>query len=166
MPFLLEAVESGLFTIKRQNCFKILYHYTKIRGYQITSTPNEIVGPDILVQFLPNDVYLLEPLVTALSGSNLQWQTTYILLLWLSLICLAPFDLQTIGSVNNDQTLATKLLDLAKRHLKSAGKQREASAILCARVVSRSDVWRTELPSFLTWAIQIFSAAEDNLLLV
>jgi hypothetical protein len=37
IPSLLEAVESG-FTVQRQKCFRIMYHYTKIRGYKVTST--------------------------------------------------------------------------------------------------------------------------------
>jgi hypothetical protein len=34
-PFFLQAVETGV-TPKVQQCFKIMYHYTKIRGYKIT----------------------------------------------------------------------------------------------------------------------------------
>jgi tubulin-specific chaperone D len=108
----------------------------------------------------------MEPLLGALSDSHLQWQTTYILLLWLSLICLAPFDLASIESPFDGQRLVTRLLDLSKRGLRSGGKERDASAILCARVLSRSDVWGTELTPFLTWAIQIFTSPEDNILLV
>jgi hypothetical protein len=37
IPSLLEAIESG-FTVQRQKCFRIMYHYTKIRGYKVTST--------------------------------------------------------------------------------------------------------------------------------
>ena len=33
-PFFLKALETGV-TPKGQQCFKIMYHYTKIRGYKI-----------------------------------------------------------------------------------------------------------------------------------
>jgi hypothetical protein len=36
VPFLLGAVDSG-FTTKRQLCFRVMYYYTKIRGYKIAS---------------------------------------------------------------------------------------------------------------------------------
>ena len=156
-------MDSGI-SVKSQQCFKIMYHYTKIRGYKITSAfPNIETNS---VRFLPNEVYLLEPVLSSLSAPNLQWQTTYILLLWLSLICLAPFDLATIESSDGGISLVTRLIDLAKRGLSSGGKERDACAILCARVLSRGDVWQQELLPFMTWATEIFSTPEDNILLV
>lgn len=141
-----------------------MYHYTKIRGYKVTST--DLGSRTNVVRFLPNEVYLLELVLEALSFSNLQWQTTYVLLLWLSLICLAPFDLATIESSNGRGSLVTRLLDMAKRGLGSGGKGRDACAILCARVLSRGDVWRVELQPFMVWTIEVFSSPEDNILLV
>ena len=156
IPYLTGAVDWG-FTVHRQHCFRIMYHYTKIRGYKVTSTHQECRAD--VVRFLPNEVYLLEPVLEALSALNLQWQTTYILLLWLSLICLAPFDLSSIESSNGGQSLV-------KRGLGSGGKERDACAILCGRILSRGDVWRVELQPFMTWAIGVFSSSEDNILLV
>jgi hypothetical protein len=116
------------------------------------------------VRFLPNDVYLLEPVLEAVGRQGLQWQTKYILLLWLSLIVLAPFDLERIQS-STEEGLVQRLLDLAKGELASPGKERDACAILCARVLSRRDVWRAELPQFMNWAVEEFEN-EGNLLLV
>ena len=141
-----------------------MYHYTKIRGYKVTSI--HLASRTNVVRFLPNEVHLLEPVLEALSTPNLQWQTTYILLLWLSLICLAPFDLASIESSNGGENLVTRLLNIAKRGLASGGKERDACAILCARVLSRGDVWRVELQPFMTRAIEVFSSPEDNILLV
>lgn len=111
-------------------------------------------------------MYLLEPVLGSLSTPKLQWQTTYILLLWLSLICLAPFDLASVESLDGRESLVTRLLDMSKQGLKSAGKERDACAILCARVLSRGDVWRTELGPFILWAIEVFTSSEDNVFLV
>jgi len=118
------------------------------------------------VRFLPNEVYLIEPVMSTLSTQNLQWQTRYILLLWLSLICLAPFDLATISSEDNGKDLVTRLIDLSKSGLSSAGKDRDACAILCARVLSRKDVWQTELSPFMTWTVDLFSSSNESILLV
>jgi hypothetical protein len=38
VPFFVSAVDNG-FTVKAQQCFRIMYHYTKIRGYKVTGTP-------------------------------------------------------------------------------------------------------------------------------
>lgn len=111
-------------------------------------------------------MHLLEPVLSTLSTPDLQWQTTYILLLWLSLICLAPFDLSTISSQGAERSLVTRLIELSKRGLSSAGKDRDACAILCARILCRRDVWQAELPAFMTWAIDVFSSPEESILLV
>jgi tubulin-specific chaperone D len=118
------------------------------------------------VRILPIDVFLLEPVLSAISTPNLLWQTKYILLLWLSLICLAPFDLASIESHETSQSLVTRLLKVSEEGLGVAGKERDACAILCARVLSRSDVWRTELHPFMTRAIDVFQSPGDNILLV
>lgn len=115
---------------------------------------------------MPNEVYLLEPVLVSLSTPNLLWQTRYVLLLWLSLICLAPFDLVSIQSSTDGQNLVTRLIDLAKQGLRSAGNDRDASAVLCARILSRGDVWRSELQPFMAWAIDVFSSDRDEVLLV
>ena len=64
------------------------------------------------------------------------------------------------------ESLVTRLLTLAKRGLGSPGKERDASAILCARVLSRGDVWRGELAPFMKWSKDAFLVSEDNILLV
>lgn len=118
------------------------------------------------MRFMPNDVFLLEPVLSSLSNPTSQWQTTYILILWLSLISLAPFDLTTIESSSSGEKLVTRLLDLAKRGLASAGKDRDACAILCARVLSRRDVWSDELAPFMDWGVSVFSDSNEKVLLV
>lgn len=115
---------------------------------------------------MPNDVFLLEPVLSSISNPTSQWQTTYILILWLSLICLAPFDLTTIESASSGEKLVTRLLDLAKAGLASAGKDRDACAILCARVLSRQDVWSQELAPFMDWGVSVFSDSSEKVLLV
>jgi hypothetical protein len=62
--------------------------------------------------------------------------------------------------------LVTRLLDVAKRGLNSGTKSRDAYAVLCARVLSRSDVWKDKLGPFMEWAIHAVSSTEHNILLV
>jgi hypothetical protein len=38
ITYFTKSVDSG-FTVKSQQCFKIMYYYTKIRGHKITSAP-------------------------------------------------------------------------------------------------------------------------------
>ena len=72
--------------------FQVLYWLCKARGYKT------------ILKFFSHDVSDLEPLLEFIEGikeKGIQlryWETTYILLLWLSLVCMIPFDLSTVDS--------------------------------------------------------------------
>lgn len=50
-----------------------------------------------IVQYLPHETADLEPVVRLLEAQDLKnvdlWQTRYMLLIWLSIVCMIPFDL-------------------------------------------------------------------------
>lgn len=52
------------------------------------------------VKFLPHEVADLEPAFEFLKMQDKRrvWETRYVLLIWLSLMCMIPFDLKTIDS--------------------------------------------------------------------
>ena len=73
--------------------FKILYMLCKTRGYKT------------IVKFFSHEVTDLEPILEfteAFTYSNMAnadyWETPFVLLLWLSLDCMIPFDLTTIDT--------------------------------------------------------------------
>jgi hypothetical protein len=79
-----------------------------------------------------------------------QWETRYVLLLWLSLVCRIPFDLTRLDSSDaatvrlsvcvrhvTIQTLAENLISLGKSLLSATGKEREGSGELLARLLTR-----------------------------
>ena len=57
----------------------------------------KVRGPKVVVRYLPHEVEDLERVVTVLqeqdSNDNKSWETRYILLLWLSIIVLIPFNM-------------------------------------------------------------------------
>lgn len=57
---------------------------------------------EFLVKFFTHEVSDLEPtfyfLVALNPGDFKAWETRYVLLIWLSLICIIPFDLKTVDS--------------------------------------------------------------------
>lgn len=117
---------------------KIIYTLAKVRG------------PKIIAKCFPSDVsYLLEittRLSTVISKEAFSvarcWQEDYFLLLWLSVLVLAPFPLKTFG----ENTLDT-IYEIALNFLKLPGKERDASAILLARLLSRTDVKDLNTPT-------------------
>ena len=67
-----------------------------------------IRGSETIVKMFPHDVEDLEYLVDILEHIELvpaQWYVKYVLLLWLSIIVMAPFDLESIDTKKGDVSL-------------------------------------------------------------
>jgi hypothetical protein len=97
-----------------------------------------------LVKFMTHEVADLEPMVDFVDSEEIRsstgWEARYVCLIWLSIICMVPFDLRKIDSglvASGQQSLIHRLLDIHKRYLGSTGKERDASSILVARLLSR-----------------------------
>ncbi|KAK4189308.1 tubulin-specific chaperone D [Podospora australis] len=94
-------ITEGLLMPLPQAIAKLIYTLCKIRGEKV------------VVRFLSNEVRWLELLLSALEGAEgasttstaikWTWEERYIVLLWLSHLMLAPFDLATISSRNSAQ---------------------------------------------------------------
>lgn len=78
-----------MLSVELQDLMDLLCHLSKVTGYKQ------------VIKYFPHEVSDLERVVFLLlwqrdlSGS---WKTKYIFLLWLSVIILVPFDLETIDS--------------------------------------------------------------------
>ena len=64
------------------------------------------------------------------------WHQRYILLLWLSLICMLPFDLAVLDSDTGIESDAAKILTVAKRYLVATDKVRGSASVLVSRLVT------------------------------
>ncbi|CAK1358262.1 unnamed protein product [Cercospora beticola] len=134
----------------------LLYTLCKVRGYKI------IVG------FLSNEPKYLEPIlekleqtVTATSEEANAWQVPYVLLLWLSHLLLAPFDLSSISATEPpaDSTtylqlhqlprLAKRVLRVGLIYLKSPTKAQDAAAAMLVRLSVRPDILDARLGNAL-----------------
>jgi hypothetical protein len=95
------------------------------------------------VQFFPHELGDLIPILNLIKqeGQATQdvqrWQLRYVVLLWLSLICMIPFDLSLFDE--GDQKAATSMnLQLAgDAWLENAGLERFAAAQLLSRLYMR-----------------------------
>ncbi len=70
-----------------------------------------------------------------------QWALRYVILLWLYIICIIPFDLAQFDDPSQSGHTARSLQDLAKRYLNSAGLEREGAALLLSRLYIRYATW-------------------------
>jgi hypothetical protein len=77
--------------------FSLLYLFTKVRGYK---TIRNLKMYLLLVKFFSHEAVEMEPLLKFVSGIDKSWyelwEMRFVLLLWLSLTCLIPFDLKVV----------------------------------------------------------------------
>ena len=144
---------------------KVMYTLCKVRGYKT------------IVKFVPHEVADLEPLVALLgsldAADGANWQVTYALMVWLSMVVMVPFDLAIIDSssavaaadgeaAKPPLTLVERILQLARLHLGSTGPAREAAAVLCARLLTRPGL-QPHLREFVRWGVaQLQKGREED----
>lgn len=66
-----------------------------------------------------------------------QWALRYTFLLWLSLICMLPFDLAQFDEVEGGNQTALSIEHIGKGFLSNAGLEREGAAIMLSRLYMR-----------------------------
>ncbi|KAK3307569.1 tubulin folding cofactor D C terminal-domain-containing protein [Chaetomium strumarium] len=173
-----------LMPLPRAIC-KLVYTFCKIRGEKV------------VVRFLSNEARYLELLLSALEESSGQqragvdvdddqpvaarwtWEERYVVLLWLSHLMFAPFDLSTISSHEVEEeedelvripglqwpaglpSITTRILPLAIRYLASPGKERDASKALLVRIAMRRDMQQLGvLDALVRWAMAALRPAD------
>lgn len=140
-----------------QGIARLLYLYTKVRGYKT------------IVRFFPHEVADVVPTIAALGqfcgqavsedyDPSASWEVRYILLLWLSLVCMIPFDLDRFGSSKGLGT-ADQIVSICKSYLDTPGKEREAAAVVLGNLFQRKDTSKTHLPIFIDWSAEQLSAS-------
>lgn len=153
-PFLPEMIELlfdivDIFTQKKaysdlQYPMRVLYTISKVRG------------PKAFVKYLRHEVldvancWNLLKLVSDIR--EIAWEVRYVLLLWMSIVILIPFDLKTIESSLRYSTLIDEILELCKKKIVLPGKERNGACALLARLLSRPDIITGKLDPYLDWA--------------
>ncbi|KAG0313904.1 hypothetical protein BGZ97_009783 [Linnemannia gamsii] len=138
--------------------FYVLNFICKTRGYKT------------IVKFLPHEVADLEPALEFLKMQDKRrvWETRYVLLIWLSLMCMIPFDLKTIDSQATKDSdripLVDQMIERGKTYLKCAGKDRDGASLFLARLLTRKDTCRVYLPEFVHWARDSLQSETPNLI--
>ncbi|KAK7003235.1 tubulin-specific chaperone D [Biomphalaria glabrata] len=160
--FLVSLLEIGkkLTTPKpvSKQVFTYLYLITKMRGFKY------------VVKLLPHEVSDMEPLLTLIElqdpNDHELWETRYMLLVWLSIVCLIPFDLKRLDSNLNqgDGNVKAKTMDrimtICKTYLSVNDKSRDAAGYLMSRFLTRPDVKQVLLPQSLDWMMQILKTSD------
>ncbi|XP_078231190.1 tubulin-specific chaperone D isoform X8 [Callithrix jacchus] len=131
--------------------FKFLYIITKVRGYKI------------FLRLFPHEVADVEPVLDLVANQNPKdhetWETRYMLLLWLSVTCLIPFDFSRLdGNLvtqpgQTRMSIMDRILQIAESYLVVGDKARDGAAVLVSRFITRPDVKHSKMAGFLDWSL-------------
>lgn len=97
----------------------------------------------MLAKFFPHEIADLTIALDCLTSpkspvsQTLRWSLRYILLLWLSLVCMIPFDLEQFDEVGKEGETATRVETAGKSFLGKAGLDREGAALLLSKFYMR-----------------------------
>lgn len=122
--------------------YPVSYPYSMIM--QILYKICEVRGTKNVLKYFPHAVEDLENLVEFIAEADVkswQWQVHYILMMWLSMVVIVPFDLETIDSKKDgEDSLLDKIVKSSERFLNQAGKNKEIASKVVAKLLTRPDV--------------------------
>jgi len=157
--------------------FKYMHTLAKMRGFKK------------IVQYLPHEVNDFEPILDLLNRQDMKdtdnWQTRYMLLVWLSIVCMVPFDLHRFDGLNQNKSIMDRLLTITvvnriylilflfclflfsfrfifKPYLFSSDKCQDACAFVLAKFMSRADLRDTVLPDFFQQLFTYLQTTNKN----
>ncbi|KAJ1978741.1 hypothetical protein H4R35_001785 [Dimargaris xerosporica] len=141
---------------------QLLYHLARIRGYKT------------IVKFFQHDVNAVEPVFYLLMAHpvecSLLWTSRYVLCLWLSLLCMVPFDLTTLDSGYAQRfhhiTLTDLMITYGQNRLATTSRESQGVALFLARLLTRRDVAGPHLVPFLHWARDQLTSSTASIFVV
>ncbi|XP_008232610.1 PREDICTED: tubulin-folding cofactor D [Prunus mume] len=144
-----------------------------------------VCGYKAVVRFFPHQVSDLELAVSLLekchhtsSVSSLRQESTgemeakCVMLLWLSILVLVPFDISTVDtSIANNSNLGKlepaplvlRIIGFSKDYLSNAGPMRTIAALLLSKLLTRPDMPKA-FSSFVEWAYEVLSSPTDDVI--
>jgi hypothetical protein len=166
------SLRSQLLTPLPNAICRIIYTFCKIRGEKV------------IVRFLNAETKYLEVLLLAIEDAERQsslatdnvsalswtWHERYVVLLWLSQLFFAPFDLSTISSGDTDDAdrpsipgfqwppqipgITLRVIPMGIKYLASPGKERDGAKALLVRLAMRKDMQEIGvLHALVQWAL-------------
>ncbi|KAM1285817.1 hypothetical protein EV1_028362 [Malus domestica] len=142
-----------------------------------------VCGYKAVVRFFPHQVSDLELAVSLLekchhtnSVSSLRQESTgemeakCVMLLWLSILVLVPFDISTVDtSIANNSNLGKlepaplvlRIVGLSEDYLSNSGPMRPIAALLLSKLLTRPDMPRA-FSSFVQWSHEVLSSLKND----
>ncbi|KAI8978670.1 TBCD protein [Trametes punicea] len=155
-------VSSSSSQVSKERLYRLallLYNFIKFRGYKT------------ITRFFPHEIDDLGVVLDYISAPHspvqdfMQWPLRYAVLLWLSLVCMIPFDLEQFDELGHVGETASRIEAVGKSMLGKAGVDREGAAILLSRLYMRKDM-AGRLPGFLSYAHVTIEGSSDPFLVL
>eukprot|EP01135_Chromosphaera_perkinsii_P011023 Nk52_evm57s2309 gene=Nk52_evmTU57s2309 len=155
---------------------KMLYILTKVRGYKT------------VIKLLPHEVADFQPTLELLEAQDAEdvktWHSRYFLLLWLSILCLVPFDMcildicdvkdyyknpsqngfseESIENALPKESIVMRIMSVCKLYLTMKDKTADGAGVLVSRFVTRPDMKDVFLKPFINWCRDTVTDAIDT----
>eukprot|EP01147_Barroeca_monosierra_P001365 gene1365-4540_t len=133
--------------------FRIIYVLSKVRGYKTVMKCFSHEATDL--------IYVLESIEKEPPSDHSRWECRYVLLLWLALISLLPFDISIFDEHKDGTSLPERVMIVCTTFLESSDKSQDAAAQASARFFTRPDMVKSELKRFLLWCSDTLANAYD-----
>lgn len=157
-PHLPALVESLLVIIRQPKvvptlyhaAFKYLYQLSKVRTYKvlIKILPHEISDLDLVLNFLEDESL----------RSQETWESRYMLLLWLAILVLNPFQMSRFDAFgagdDNKGSKMDRIFNICKVNTASNDTCSTVAAFLTAKYLIRIDIKDVYLPQYLSWVVE------------
>lgn len=134
--------------------FKYLYQFTKVRTYKI------------ILKFLPHEISDLDFVLNALEQQDIAetntWETRYMLLVWLSILVLNPFELARFDAFKENMgdgierplSKMDRIYKLCQLNTDKSDTCSNVGASLTAKFLIRLDIKDKYLPKYLDWVCE------------
>ncbi|XP_029636539.2 tubulin-specific chaperone D [Octopus sinensis] len=160
-PYLEGYINQLMGYIKDPNSSKVLFRLSFQHLYLISKMRSQ----KLLARYLPHEVtdlpFALKLLQAQDTEDRTTWETRYMLLLWLSIACMIPFDLNRLDTMTDGtKSVMDQILELSQSYVCKSDKCRDAAVYLLAKFMTRDDVKKKHLSSYLDWTCKIMHSSK------
>lgn len=166
----LGAGTDDLLNIIKPLCI-IIYTLVTVCGYKsvIKFFPHQVSDLELAVALLEK-CHTMSSATALRQESTGEMETKCVVLLWLYILVLIPFDISTVDTsiatadgVDGPEVvpLVKRILDICKDYLSSSGPMRRISGLLLARLLTRPDMAKA-FSSFMEWAHKMLLSVTDD----
>lgn len=139
--------------------FKYLYQICKVRTYKV------------FVKFLPHELSDIDFVLNLVEKQSVEegenWETRYMLLLWMSILVLNPFHFSRLDAteLGNDSSISKmeRIFRVCKDNCRGSDPCSAVASFLAAKFLVRNEIKDIYLSSFFDWSFTEINKDETNI---